>query len=342
MTNDDATKTNHKAETTRYSSTMIEVGGASFSECRRILGEKENETILVAKGKSYLSYFYVGVCSSVLYLPPHSTNDAVLCLSSNDSRDDDDDVNNDMLLPPIALEIHYHKPARAVDLQWATKKFIEANLVSESDDSKQQTIADLPTNIQLQLTQFNNLYQNISSGDRYTLVYLPGIGIQLSLNDVKLGTVGKELSLTEQQELARIVYSVWFGNESPFSAEMKRELLTPLEPPVEIAVPVQLPLSSLSSESSNSSQSTTTDVDNTNNIIQHDPSSYPLILATSNSNTTSNNDNNNVLSEEETTLLESLGLSQSIIEEAVVSSSDDESSSLPPQTTQTTLARTRE
>jgi hypothetical protein len=323
---------------------MIEVGGASFSECRRILGEKENETILVAKGKSYLSYFYIGVCSSVLYLPPHSTNDAVLCLSSNDSRDDDDDVNNeDMLLPPIALEIHYHKPARAVDLQWATNKFIEANL-SESDDSssKQQTIADLPTNIQLQLTKFNNLYQNISSGDRYTLVYLPGIGVQLSLNDVKLGTVGKELSLTEQQELARIIYSVWFGNESPFSAEMKLELLTPLEPPVEIAVPVQPPLSSLSSESSNSSQSTTTDVDNTNNIIQHDPSSYPLILATSNSNTTSNDNNNNVLSEEETTLLESLGLSQSIIEEAVVSSSDDESSSLPLQTTQTTLTGTRE
>lgn len=322
---------------------MIEVGGASFSDYCRILGEKENETILVAKGKSYLSYFYVGVCSSVLYLPPHSTNDAVLCLSSNDSRDDD--VNNDMLLPPIALEIHYHKPARAVDLQWATNKFIEANLVSESDDSssKKQTILDLPTNIQLQLTQFNTLYQNISSGDRYSLVYLPGIGVQLSLNGVKLGTVGKEMSLVDQQELARIIYSVWFGNESPFSAEMKRELLTPLEPPVEVAILVQLPSSSLSSASSNSSQPSTTDIDNNaNNTIQHgDPSSYPLIQATCNiNNQSTSNSNDNVLTEEETTLLESLGLSQSLIEE-VVSSSDDDSSLSALQTTQT-LARTRE
>ena len=336
---------------------MIEVGGASFSECRRVMGDKENESItLVAKGKSYLSYFFVGVCSSVLYLPPHSTNDAVLCIgSSNDSRDDDDnDKINDVCLPPIALEIHYHKPARAIDLQWATNKFIEANLVSKSDNSsssKQQTIADLPDNIQLQLTQFNNLYQNIYSGDRYSLAYLPGTGIQLSLNDEKLGTVGKELSLTEQQELARLIYSVWFGNESPFSSEMKRELLTPLEPPViaEVADSVQLPssssTSSLLSESSNSSQSTTTDIDdNIDNTIQHgDPSSYPLILATSNSNNhnQSTSNNNNVLSDEETTLLESLGLSQSMIDE-VVSSSDDSGTSLPRQTTQTPLARTRE
>jgi hypothetical protein len=334
---------------------MIEVGGASFSECRRVMGDKENESItLVAKGKSYLSYFFVGVCSSVLYLPPQSNNDAVLCIgSSNDSRDDDDINVNDVCLPPIALEIHYHKPARATDLQWATNKFIEANLVSKSDDSssssKQHTIADLPVNIQLQLTQFNNLYQNIYSGDRYLLEYLPKFGIQLSLNDELLGTVGKELSLTEQQELARLIYSVWFGNESPFSSEMKRELLTPLEPPViaEVADSVQLPSSSSSllSESSNSSQSTTTDIDdNIDNTIQHgDPSSYPLILATSNSNNhnQSTSNNNNVLSDEETTLLESLGLSQSMIDE-VVSSSDDSGTSSPRQTTQTPLARTRE
>jgi hypothetical protein len=317
------------------------------------MGDKENESItLVAKGKSYLSYFFVGVCSSVLYLPPQSNNDAVLCIrSSNDSRDDDSVNINDTCLPPIALEIHYHKPARATDLMWATNKFIEANLVSESDDSssKQHTISDLPANIQLQLTQFNNLYQNIYSGDRYSLAYLPGYGIQLSLNDEKLGTVGKELSLTEQQELARLIYSVWFGNESPFSSEMKRELLTPLDPPVvEVADSVQLPSSSSSSllsESSNSSQSTTTDIDdNIDNTLQHgDPSSYPLILATSNSsnNHQSTSNNNNVLSDEETTLLESLGLSQSIIDE-VVSSSDDDRSSSPPQTTQLPLARTRE
>jgi hypothetical protein len=32
--------------------------------------------------------------------------------------------------------------------------------------------------------------------------------------------------------LARIVFSVWFGDKAPFSAVMKRELLTPMVPPV--------------------------------------------------------------------------------------------------------------
>ena len=36
----------------------------------------------------------------------------------------------------------------------------------------------------------------------------------------------------ERVVLARIIFSVWFGNKSPFSEVMKRELLTPIAPPV--------------------------------------------------------------------------------------------------------------
>jgi len=75
--------------------------------------------------------------------------------------------------------------------------------------------------------------RNVRSGDRYLLEYLPGIGLRLSLNDEKLGTVGTDMQGAEQGELARIMYSVWFGDEAPFSASMKKELLTPLEMPVE-------------------------------------------------------------------------------------------------------------
>ncbi len=87
--------------------------------------------------------------------------------------------------------------------------------------------------MQRQTVQFNNLYRNLRSGDCYSLEYLPGIGVRLSLNGEKLGTVGANMQGAEQRELARIIYSDWFGDEAPFSAPMKKVLLTPLELPVE-------------------------------------------------------------------------------------------------------------
>lgn len=257
-------------------SLTMQVGGAAFSLTKHVGGDEPtgNETTLVAKGKSFLSYFYVGVCSSVLYLPPDSTNDAVLRLGDNASND---------ATTPVALEIHYHKPARAVDLRWATIKFIEENL----PDKK---ISNLPPNMERQISQFNDLYRNVRSGDRYLLEYLPGIGLRLSLNDEKLGTVGADMQGAEQSELARIIYSVWFGDEAPFSVPMKKELLTPLEMPVKYF-----------SESKCAQSSTT--------AIEKMTVGSNTMLATSSQ--TSSDD----LSEEEITLLESMGILGSMLEE---------------------------
>ena len=101
------------------SPTTIDVGGAAFPLTKTI--SNDDEPLLIAKGKSCLSYFYVGVCSSVLYLPPDIEavdNSIISQQQSNDAISS---------LSPIALEIYYHKPARAADLQWATNNFIEAN-----------------------------------------------------------------------------------------------------------------------------------------------------------------------------------------------------------------------
>jgi hypothetical protein len=89
--------------------------------------------------------------------------------------------------------------------------------------------------MQSQLTQFNSFYRNINNGDRYTLIYIPQIGIQLYLNNnILLGTIdfdNNNMTITEQYDLARIVYSVWFGPIAPFSTTMRDELLVPLSRP---------------------------------------------------------------------------------------------------------------
>jgi hypothetical protein len=248
----------------------MDVGGASFTLTRQVSVVHEDDlhhrhsnkkhrhqatasatatattTLLVAKGRSYLSYFYVGVCSSVLYLPPEVNNHAnnALLFSTADHH-------------PIAtaLEIYYHKPVRASELRWATNKFIEANLVvggASNSSGNNNKIANLPEKIQHHLSTFNSLYRNIKVGDRYTLEYHPEVGIRLYLNHELLGTVGNyhpPVSNNHQQhqhhhmmdneervELARIIFSVWFGSKSPFSESMKRELLTPIVPPVPVVV----------------------------------------------------------------------------------------------------------
>lgn len=212
-------------------------------------GVVETSTQLVAKGKSYLSYFFLGVCSAVLYLPPEADNDVVLFKNVND--------RDTLKAPPsIALEICYHKPARAQDFQWATNTFIEKNMPKnitddETDDGATENHRHAPSAaVQRELVKFNALYKNVAMGDRYLLEFIPGYGLSLLLNGVMLGTVGlinnsnddstdgdtayDHFSMREQRELARLIYSIWFGEEA-FSDSMKKELLTPIDPPVVVS-----------------------------------------------------------------------------------------------------------
>ena len=206
----------------------------SLSKTISTRNNEDEQTILVAKGKSYLSYFYVGVCSSVLYLTPEATPRTNMILSQHDEDSNYCDCDTSASSSPIVLEIYYHKLARAIDLQWATTKFIESNLSSNINK-----ITNLSPRIQQQIIQFNNLYQNINIGDRYTLQYIPKIGIRLLLNDKLLGIVGNDMQLGEQHELARLIYSVWFGKTVPFSEPMKKELLTPFDDEVPVLIDIE-------------------------------------------------------------------------------------------------------
>lgn len=119
------------------SSTMDGGGGASFVTIATKRTRRASATTLVAVGKSHLSYFYVAVCSSVLYVAPGASNDAVLFRGDGDAA--------------VALEVSYHKPARAADLRWATRAFVERNL----EDG--EAYGDLPDAMRRHLAQFNSL-----------------------------------------------------------------------------------------------------------------------------------------------------------------------------------------
>jgi len=273
------------------SPTTIDVGGAAFPLTKTI--SKDDEPLLIAKGKSYLSYFYVGVCSSVLYLPQDIEAVDNSIISQQQSND-----TISTSLSPIALEIYYHKPARSSDLQWATNKFIEENLPPNT------TISDLPLNIQHSLTTFNNLYQNISVGDRYTLQYIPKVGIQLLLNDELLGVVGNDLLIDEQYTVAKLIYSVWFGIESPFSESMKEELLTPIE----------LPELDMSDEEEHLSKEEE-EIDRPVILNTRDMIGSTRILATDSRQDIPTNNSTDEMTEEEKKLLESMGILDLLNEE---------------------------
>jgi len=275
------------------SSKTLDVGGAAFPLTKTISTTKD-EPLLIAKGKSYLSYFYVGVCSSVLYLP----SDIEAVDNSIISQQQSNDVISTSL-SPIALEIYYHKPARATDLQWATTKFIEANLPPNT------TISDLPLNIQHSLTKFNNLYRNISVGDRHTLQYIPKVGIQLFLNDELIGCIGNDMQMDEQYTLAKLIYSVWFGIESPFSESMKEELLTPIELPKFVGM----------KEVKDKQQSIEEEIDRPLVYNTRDMLGNTRILATDSRQDIPTNDSSEMMTEEEKKLLDSMGILDLLKEE---------------------------
>ena len=266
-------------------SPTMDVGGAEFSLTKTVTisNHDDEQTILVAKGKSYLSYFYVGVCSSVLYLTPEATPETNMILVQHDDNTKQHDT-------AIVLEIYYHKPARAIDLQWATTKFIESNLPSNINK-----ITNLSPRIQQQILQFNNLYQNINIGDRYTLQYIPNIGIRLLLNNQLLGIVGNDMQLEEQQELARLIYSVWFGKNAPFSESMKKELLTPL---LDDKVPVLIDIEQSTRREKEPIISNTIGTQMLGNTI----------LATDSKQSTTYSKNDTTMTEEESKIFESIGI----------------------------------
>ncbi len=166
---------------------LANLRGVAFPEQIR-----RGETVLELRNASLLRYRYVfDVYVAGLYLEPDATVDRLLD-------------------PAVArrLEIHYLRGFRADQFRRSALDGVRRNVPPDEFER-----------LRPELDAFNALFRDVQAGDRYALTYLPGSGTELSLNGESLGRV-------PGGELARALFSIWFGPD-PFDAELKRELLGP-------------------------------------------------------------------------------------------------------------------
>lgn len=107
---------------------------------------------------------------------------------------------------PKRLEIEYFHPIKGEDFGSASKKIMVRNVEPEVFEK-----------LKPRLEQLNALYQDVQPGDRYSLDYFPGVGIELSLN-------GNPLGLITGADFASAVYAMWLGKK-PMNKDFKQQLL---------------------------------------------------------------------------------------------------------------------
>lgn len=106
------------------------------------------------------------------------------------------------------LSFEYHRDIPGDAFGKAAANFLKKNLSPESWAALEERI-----------NAFNSRYKDIGPGDRYDLVYLPGNGLQLLLND--------ELLAVETDALfAEAYFTIWLG-EHPYDKTLKSRLLAP-------------------------------------------------------------------------------------------------------------------
>lgn len=147
------------------------------------------DTRLHLKGTAMLRYLiFIDAYAGALYLPEEA--DGIQAL---------DDIAKHLVL-------EYRVSISAQDFADATLKKIKEGV----SDTVFQRI--LP-----QIEALNRLYKDVEPEDRYALTYIPGVGTQLALNTVPLGTI-------EGAEFARAMFGIWIGN-NPIDKYFRDRLL---------------------------------------------------------------------------------------------------------------------
>lgn len=107
---------------------------------------------------------------------------------------------------PKRLEISYLVSIKGPDFDKGAAPVLERN----------QSTADR-ARIQGRIDKINAAYKDVTSGDRYSLTYLPGRGTELALN-------GTPLIVIEGADFAAAYFGIWLGRE-PIDEKLKRDLL---------------------------------------------------------------------------------------------------------------------
>lgn len=164
-----------------------QINGVTFAD-RINVGETE----LVLNGVALFRYAIVfKVYTGALYLGPGVAPQRVL-----------DDV-------PKRLEVEYLRGFRGPEFGDAGDKVLAKNVSAE-------TIAA----IRARLDRMNSLYEDVKSGDRSALTYVPGRGTELSIN-------GRSKGWVEGADFAAAYFQIWLGRE-PLSDSFKEQLLRQL------------------------------------------------------------------------------------------------------------------
>ncbi len=109
---------------------------------------------------------------------------------------------------PKRLEYYFFLDMKASDFQDTGFELMARNVGNEKAKS-----------LMGELKALNALYRDVKAGQRYTLTYLPGEGVEMALD-------GEILGLVRGAEFASAYFSIWLGPD-PVSKNLKEGMLDP-------------------------------------------------------------------------------------------------------------------
>lgn len=119
----------------------------------------------------------------------------------------EDTVSHDALNDlPKRLVLEYRYAIAAEDFADATTEIIKRNV----DET-------MFRRLESRIQELNDMYRNVKPNDRYSIIYIPGHGTELALNDVPLGVI-------PGADFARAVFSIWIG-DTPINESFRNRLL---------------------------------------------------------------------------------------------------------------------
>ncbi|MDX1777020.1 MAG: chalcone isomerase family protein [Desulfobulbales bacterium] len=109
---------------------------------------------------------------------------------------------------PKSLEFYFFVDMKAKDFKDTGLKLMSQNVGAEKANS-----------LLTELEKFNSFYRDVSAGQRYVFTYIPGQGIEMTLEEEVLGKV-------ESDAFAAAYMSIWLG-PVPVSKSLQEGLFNP-------------------------------------------------------------------------------------------------------------------